>query len=171
MSKADKVAQFDAILELRFREKLTWDEIAEKRGIARSTILRWRRSEEFQLTEAKWRRLMREETRTETALIGNRMVAILNELAESARSEFVRMTSASKLIDVLGIADEAAESLAEDAGELVRFMKQLRGRQIGPVGEVLEAEVRPGGLLPKPIADLVEAGREAVLSEEPEEEE
>ena len=30
---------------------------------------------------------------------------------------------------------------------------------------------RPGGLLPKPIADLVEAGREAVLSEEPEEEE
>jgi transposase-like protein len=89
-SKEAKAELFDRILEQKHREKTSWDDLAAAFGVARSTIADWRRSEEWRLAEARWRRIMREETRTDATGLGKDALEVMAHLMHHARSEFVQ---------------------------------------------------------------------------------
>lgn len=152
-TKEEREQLIDSLLEAKARTRASWDEIGEQHGVSRSTIRRWRETDEWKLAEAKWRRILREEARTDVALIGQDMVGVLQDLAHHARSEFVRYSAAGKLIDIFGIENEIEETRNDQAGELLKFMQLLNGKSVSPVisPEIIEAEVKPGGFLPERV--------------------
>ena len=70
LTTARKRALFDRMLEKKSREKLTWTEVARAFRVGRPTLSAWRRTEEWRLAEARWRRILREETRSDAAALG-----------------------------------------------------------------------------------------------------
>ena len=166
-SKQEKERLYDGMLEQKYRYKRTWEETAAQYTVARSAIGDWRRSEAWQLCEAKWRRVLREEARSDAAMLGQDALSVLSELMHSAKSEFVRYSSASKLVDIIGIGDELEEHRVDQASQLNEFLAKMqqskhRREAMADVAEVdntkiLELEVQPGGVLPPEITRMNDA--------------
>jgi hypothetical protein len=176
-NQQERLTLIDKMLERKYRGKATWDEIADAFGVARSTIRRWRLGDEWRLAEARWRRVMREEARSDTTMLGQDALGVLQDLMHNARSEFVRYSSAGKILDLIGVGDEIEETKVDQASELMRFIEKVRTRQtetqhllaqgIDP-DTVLEAEVRPGGMLPEIVVHQNEEIMAARLAEQDE---
>lgn len=174
----ERVVLIDKLLEARMRSRASWVELSMQFGISRATINRWQQTDEWRQAEARWRRIIREETRTDVAVVGQDMVGVLQDLAHQARSEFVRYSAASKLLDLFGVGDEIAETQADQTGELLDFFKQLDARnrererlaaQGIDLAAVIDAEVKPGGALPDAIvAQNREIVERALRQEDPE---
>lgn len=167
-SKDEKIRLFDVILEMKFRDKKTWDEIAADQKVARSTIRDWRRTDEWRISEARWRRILREENRSEASEMGNDALGVMQDLMHNARSEFVRYSAAAKIIDIVGIGDEVEEAKVDQAAELNKFLNEQakriekRERMMLDAGiksekNLLSLEVKPGGMLPDEITRLNDA--------------
>ena len=161
-TREERAAKMDRMLETKYKDRATWDEVADRHRVARSTIRRWRQSDEWRMAEARWRRIMREEARSDTTMLAQNALGVLQDLMQNARSEFTRYSAASKVLDLVGVGDEIEESRADTSSELMKFMQQmklkesekqrLRDAGIDP-DNVIDAEVKPGGLLPEGIVE------------------
>lgn len=166
-SKEEKVQLYDKMLEQKYREDRPWDDIAAHFGVARSTIADWRRSDEWRMSEARWRRIMREEARSDATMMGSDALGVLQDLMHNSKSDFVKYSAAAKVIDITGIGDEIQEAAVDQATELNKFLAQnARSKEIrlkmqeqaGITGgdDLLMLEVKPGGMLPDKITALNE---------------
>lgn len=161
-TREERIGKIDRMLETKYKDRATWDEVADRHDIARSTIRRWRQSDEWRMAEARWRRIMREEARSDTTMLAQNALGVLQDLMQNARSEFTRYSAASKVLDLVGVGDEIEESKVDSSNELMKFMQQmkikeserarLRDAGIDP-DTILEAEVKPGGMLPEPVVE------------------
>lgn len=169
-SEQERSKLIDAMVEEKFRTRKAWNEIADEHKIARKTIYRWRQTEEWQLMEAKWRRILREEARTEVHEIANSMIGVLQDLAYgiSGNGEkigsFTRFSAAKTLLEFVGIDAEFEERKLEQNDQFLDFLKQLKKGPISP--QVLAAEVRPGGYLPESIIEANQDMMEERLRED-----
>ena len=159
-TKDERNDLIDRILETRYRHQKTWEECSDIYDMSRSTIQRWRRTDEWQFTEAKWRRIMREETRSDMTGVSQDAKEVLKELMHTARSEFVRFSSAKTLLDYTGIDQEIEERGLDQKDEILTFLKKveqhtkdkdrLRDAGIDP-DTIIDVEAKEGGLLPDEI--------------------
>lgn len=176
-TKQERAELIDRMLETKYRERATWEEVADKHEVSRSTIRRWRLTDEWRMAEARWRRVMREEARSDTTVLGQNALEVLSDLMNNARSEFTRYSAASKILDLIGVGDEIEEAKVDQSQELMKFMQQMQAKQrhtreleakgIDPA-TVIDVEVKPGGLLPDAIVQqnrLAMAERFAELEE------
>ena len=118
------------------------------------TVERWRKTDEWRQIESRWRRIMREEARTE---IGESMpdaIAILKELMLDPKTPpFTRMHCAKTLLEFGGIADEMDEITVDHNGELIDFLKHVtQSRSVAD--RVHDLEPLPSGLLPPQLQEL-----------------
>lgn len=159
-SKEERIELIDKMLEKKYRDKSTWDEVADAFGVARSTIRRWRLGDEWRMVEARWRRVMREEARSDTTMLAQDALGVLQDLMHTARGDFTRYSAAAKILDLVGVGDEIEEAKVDQTNELMKFIEKMQGRavedaKLKAIGidpdSIIEAEVRPGGLLPEAI--------------------
>jgi hypothetical protein len=163
----EKIEKIDAMVETRFRERIPWDQVCEKHGVSRKTAYRWRQTEDWLIAEGKWRRILREEARTNIHETANDMIGILQDLAHgipAANGErigsFTRFSAAKTLLEMVGVDNEVAEKQLDQNDQFLDFLKKLKiggGGQAPPT--MLAEEVRPGGLLP---ASVVESTKEMI---------
>ena len=167
-TKEEKIQLFDVIMEKKFRDKKTWDEIGADLNVARSTIRDWRRTDEWRMSEARWRRILREENRSDASEMGKDALGVMQDLMHNARSEFVRYSAAGKIIDILGIGDELEETKMDQTQELNKFTMDIARRKaarermmidagLSSADDLLSLEVKPGGMLPDAITKMNEA--------------
>lgn len=173
-TKQERNDLIDRMLETKYRQRATWEEVADRHEVSRSTIRRWRLTDEWRMAEARWRRVMREEARSDTTVLGQNALEVLSDLMNNARSEFTRYSAASKILDLIGVGDEIEEAKVDQSQELMKFMQQMQGRQsqrkklesagIDP-DNIIDVEVRPGGMLPEVIVEQNRMAMEERLEE------
>lgn len=146
----EKKELIEQALELRYEGKLNWEQVADRLEVARSTLSEWRKSSEWRELDAVRRRLLRDEARSGSASMLNEMTDVLYELAKTARSEYVRFTAASKLIDLNSVGMEIEEAAVDQAKELNEFLGRL-GRKRDRMVDYSQIHVLPGGLLPPEV--------------------
>lgn len=167
-NKEEKLRLYDRMLELKYRKRLSWDEIAAKFKVARSTIRDWRQTDEWRLAEARWRRTMREEARSDATLMGQDALGVLADLMHNAKSEFTRYSAAAKVVDLVGIGDETIEQLTDETSKLSQWLEtglrrkdlqiaRLKAGGLNNQEELLALEVKPGGLVPDQISKMNDA--------------
>lgn len=157
---ADRKDLCERALELRYNERMNWEEIAAKLSIARSTLNEWRRSDEWKEFDYKWRKMLRTEVRGELAKMGDEAMATLYELMKTDKSGYVKYMAASKILDLNQVGMEMEETIADQHKELNEFLlKQVKRKEIDT------PRVLPGGLLPKSLQEENEAYRERKLAE------
>lgn len=173
----ERNALIDRMLESKYRERATWEEVADKHGVSRSTIRRWRLTDEWRMAEARWRRVMREEARSDTTVLGQNALDVLSDLMNNARSEFTRYSAASKILDLIGVGDEIEEAKVDQSQELMKFMQQMQAKEsrqkrleASGVGDaaIIDIEVRPGGMLPEAIIEQNRIAMQERLDEQQE---
>src|SRR5215212_4431763 len=54
----------ERMIEQRIRTHSSWEQVAKANEVGLRTVERWRQTDEWRQTEYRWRRIMREETRT-----------------------------------------------------------------------------------------------------------
>lgn len=161
-SAQERAGLIDNIVEEKFRTKDSWDELADRYNVDRSTLWRWRGTDEWKISETRWRRVLREEARTTAAETAGDMLDVLTDLAFNAKSEFVRMASASKVIDVVGLEDEIEEIKNDQNNEFLDWLKKFKHK---PRGTLLDIEVEPGGFLPPSVIEANKIAAETIDAE------
>ena len=156
----ERAVLIERMVEMKFRSRKSWDEVCDEVGVSRATSRRWRMTDEWRMVEARWRRILREEARSDVHQIAHDAIGVLQDLMHDASvSPFTRYNCAAKLVDLVGIEDEIEERKADQNDELLDFLKKV-GRKSNsgslppnPMGEILDIEVKPGGLLPDEIVE------------------
>src|SRR5215207_5854776 len=121
-SEQERRALIEQIIEQRIREHATWEQVAAANEVSLRTVERWRTSDEWRQIESRWRRLLREETRTRIAeLTGPAVEVLTNLMLDPNIPPFTRMQSAKALLEFGGIADEIEESAVDQNDELLTF--------------------------------------------------
>jgi hypothetical protein len=143
------------MVEQRIRTHSTWQQVAEAHNVGLRTVERWRTTDEWRQTEYRWRRIMREETRTRIAEAAEDAVDVLIELMLDPQiPPFTRMQSAKALLEFGGIADELEEITVDQNDELMAFLKQAK-RSSSVVPRLLDIEPLPSGLLPPALQEAM----------------
>ncbi len=151
----------EAMVEEKMRTRQSWDIVCDNHGVSRKTGYRWRQTEEWQIVEAKWRRILREEARTNIHEAAHDMIGILQDLAHGIPSHngekigsFTRYSAAKTLIELVGVGNEVEERVADQNDQFLAFLKKLKLPGSGTVPPSVSAEtVRPGGLLPQSVVE------------------
>lgn len=150
-SKQEKLERIDQALEMRYERKMNWDEIADTTGVARSTLSAWRKDPEWREADARWRRLLREQARSDAASIVSEMMDGMYELAKTAKSEYVRFMAMKEVIDINQVANEIEETALDQQKELNEFLQRIGRREATAAVVMSQLPVQPGGLLPESI--------------------
>lgn len=144
----ERMEIIDRSLELRYNQKLNWEEISDKLNIARSTLTEWRKTDEWKEADQRWRKMLRETARGDSAQMLQDAVDVIYELMKTDRSGYVRFMAASKIIDLNQVGNEIEEQAADQQKELNDFLLKMAKHK---ANEILP--VRPGGLLPESIEE------------------
>ena len=158
---AEKLAKMEALIEEKFRTHKTWEQVCANHSIDRSTKLRWSQTEEWREIEQRYRRMLREELRTDVTQDGRAAVQVLRDLMHgvpgadgSKVGSFTRYSAAKTLIELVGLEQELEEKTADKVDEIVDFLKAV-GREPelprAAIAQHLSVEVLPGGHLPPEI--------------------
>lgn len=157
--RQEKITQ---ALRLRYQERKNWEEIAKDLDLARSTLSEWRKDDDFREEDSRWRRVLREQARGDSAQMLDEAIATLYELMKTDRSGYVRYMASTKLIDLNNVQHEQEEIAADQAKELNDFLlKEMKQRALKPV----EFKTLPNGLLPDEIQAENERYRDRKRSE------
>jgi hypothetical protein len=147
-SEQERQALIEQMIEERIRTHSTWEQVAKANNVAVRTVERWRKSDEWRQVENRWRRIMREESRTLIAERTGQAVDVLLELMLDPKTPaFTRMHCARTLLEFGGIADESDEITVAQNDELIDFLKHLDTSPSG-AASLLDIEPLPSGLLP-----------------------
>lgn len=142
----------EQMVEERIREESTDEQIAARHNICSRTLRRWKQSDEWREVEHRWRRILREETRSDIAEIASKAVGVLTELALNDKVQpFTRMNAAKTLLEFSGVADELEEIKVDQNDELLTFLKQAKASR-SVVATVMDIEPLPSGLLPPELS-------------------
>jgi hypothetical protein len=156
----ERTQLMEQMIEDRIREDATLDVIAQRYGVCQRTVRRWKATDEWRAIETRWRRIMREEGRTEIGESIKGAVEVLNELAhDKSVTAFTRMSSARALLEFSGVDQEIEETKVDQHDELLEFLKQVEKRP-SISAKIMDIPVLDGGLLPPEIsglADVVDA--------------
>ena len=162
-SGVERQEKIESALELRYNERSNWEEIATKIDVARSTLNEWRKSDEWKEADARWRKLLREQTRGDLSQMGDEAVAVLYELMKTDKSGYVRFSAAAKILELNQVGNEIEEQVADQQKELNDFLlKEAKRRQQEAQHYIVEA----GGLLPKALQEKNEAYRAKKVAEQ-----
>jgi hypothetical protein len=166
-AKQDRQALIERMVEQRIRTKSTWEQVARANHVSLRTVERWRKSDEWRQIESKWRRIMREETRTLIAELTGQAVDVLRDLMlDPTIPAFTRMHCAKALLEFGGIADEMEEFTVDHNAEFLDFLKHLD--QSGSIAaRVRDLEPLASGLLPPELQELVAERPETTPPREP----
>ena len=153
-SEQERRALIELMVEQRIRDRATWEQVAAANEVGLRTVERWRTTDEWRQIESRWRRTMREETRTRIAELTGQAVGILRELMlDPTTPAFTRMQCAKTLLEFGGIADEMEESTVDQNDEFVDFLKHLvQSRSV--VSRILDVEPLPSGRLPPQLQEV-----------------
>ena len=172
---------YGQILRLRYgpfdkhHKRATWEAIADALDINRSTIQEWRSLEDYQRAEIAYRKLLREEARTDASGMAQTALDHLYYLMLNSRSDFVQLEAAKEITKITQLDKELEEAQLESNQGLVEFqklmlarkekVKKLKGMGIDP-NSIIDVEVKPGGFLPDAIVTQnEEIKKELVLVE------
>lgn len=147
-SSREKNDIMDKALELRYQKRLNWEDISDNLNVARSTLNEWRKTDEWKEADQRWRRMLRDAARGDSAQMLKDAVDVIYELMKTDRSGYVRFMAASKIIDMNQVGNEIEEQAADQQKELNDFLLKMARHK---ADELLP--VRPGGLLPESIDD------------------
>jgi hypothetical protein len=153
-TEQERRALIEQILEQRICEDWTWEQVAKVNNVGLRTIERWRQTDEWRQIESRWRRSMREETRTRIAELTGPAVDVLVELMLDPQiPPFTRMNCAKSLLEFGGIADEIEEITVDQQDELMEFLKQAKQSR-SVAAKVRDIEPLPSGLLPPELREV-----------------
>ncbi len=153
-TKHERQALIEQMVEQRIRDRTSWELVAKANHVSLRTVERWRTSDEWRQIESRWRRIMREEARTEISELVSDAIAVLKELMLDPKTPaFTRMQCARALLEFGGIADERDEITVDQNGELIDFLKQLDPSR-SVAARVRDLEPLASGLLPPQLQEL-----------------
>jgi len=152
----EKRALIAKAVALRYEERASWEAIAKRLGIARSTLQEWRLTDDWKRAEYQKRAELRDEARADSSQVLKEAVQTLYDLMRTSENERIRFMAAQKLID-LNRVDELDEPSTETSNEYQEFLQELAQREKETVA--LRGEVEPGGLLPRAVAEATERYR------------
>jgi hypothetical protein len=166
----ERSKMMEEMIEERIRSGATLEQVAKNHGVCIRTVTRWKATDQWRAIENKWRRIMREESRTEINEAIPDAIAVLSELmSDPSVSSFTRMNSAKALLEFSGVADEIEETKVDQHDELLEFLKKVEKRPTMEAG-LLDIQVLDGGLIPPQlsgsIADTVDAEYTEIESSE-----
>lgn len=152
-TEQERRALIEQMVEQRIRTHSSWEQVTKANNVGLRTAERWRRTDEWRQIESRWRRILREETRTGIVELTGPAVDVLAELMLDPKTPaFTRMHCARTLLEFGGIADESEEITVDQHDELMAFLKQLdRSRSVA--SSVLDIEPLPSGLLPPQLQE------------------
>lgn len=157
---AERRQLIEQALELRYNERLKWEEIADRINVARSTLAEWRKSTDWKEADTRWRKMLRDQARGDSAQMLDDAVQVIYELMKTDRSGYVRFMAASKIIDMNQVGNELEEQSLDQQKELNDFLLKAHRK-----AQVEIAPVLPGGLLPASIAEENELYRDRKRAE------
>src|SRR5215207_2697361 len=109
-AEQERRSLIEQLVEERIRTHSSWEHVAKANEIGLRTVERWRQSDEWRQIESRWRRLMREETRTLIAEVTGQAVDVLISLMlDPTTPAFTRLHCARTLLEFGGIGDEIEE--------------------------------------------------------------
>src|SRR5215204_3706491 len=154
-TEQERRALIEQMVEQRIRDHATWEQVAADHDVGLRTAERWRTTDEWRQIESRWRRTMREETRTRIIEVTGQAVDILIALMlDPTVPAFARMHCAKTLLEFGGIADEIEEIAVDQHDELMTFLKQAK-RSRSVVDTVLAIEPLASGLLPPQLREVM----------------
>jgi hypothetical protein len=153
-TEQERRALIEQMIEQRIRTHSSWEQVARAHNVGLRTAERWRKTDEWRQIESRWRRIMREETRTLIVEATGDAVEVLTALMLDPKiPAFTRMHCAKALLEFGGIADETDEITVDHNGELMDFLKHVnQSRSVVPW--ILDLEPQPSGLLPPQLQEL-----------------
>jgi hypothetical protein len=153
-TKQEREALIGQMIEQRIRTHSTWEQVAANNEVSLRTAERWRKSDEWRQIESKWRRIMREEARTEIGELMSDAIAVLQELMLDPKiPPFTRMHCAKTLLEFGGIADESEEIIVDQNDDFLDFLKHLDPSR-SVAARVRDIEPLASGLLPPQLQEL-----------------
>jgi hypothetical protein len=160
----ERQALTERMVEQRIRDHSSWEQVAADNEVSLRTAERWRKSDEWRQIESRWRRIMREEARTEIGELMPDAIAILKELMlDPETPPFTRMHCAKTLLEFGGVADETDEITVDHNAEFLDYLKHLDPSR-SVAARVRDIEPLPSGLLPPQLQELAtERPREPLL--------
>src|SRR5215204_3547766 len=145
----------ELMVEQRIRTHATWEHVAKANEVGLRTAERWRQSDEWRQIEYRWRRIMREETRTLIAeATGDAVDVLISLMLDPEVPAFTRMHCAKTLLELAGIADEMEETTVDQNNELMDFLKQSKQSR-SVVDKVRDIEPLASGLLPPQLQEVM----------------
>src|SRR5215203_5864265 len=109
-TEQERRSLIEQMVEERIRTHSSWEHVAKANEIGLRTVEHWRQSDEWRQIESRWRRLMREETRTLIAEVTGQAVDVLISLMlDPTTPAFTRLHCARTLLEFGGIGDEIEE--------------------------------------------------------------
>jgi hypothetical protein len=148
------------MVEERIRSRATWEEVAAAHNVPLRTAERWRTTDEWRQAEARWRRILREETRTQIVEVAGQAVEILVELMRNPQTPaFTRFNCDKTLLEMVGIDEEIEEIQVDKNDEFMAFLKE-RQRTPSLVATLMDLEPLDGGLLPPQLQALTATWQE-----------
>lgn len=146
-------------LDLRYTKRMNWSDIADNISIARSTLNEWRKLDDWKDADARWRRQLRDDARGDSSQLLELAVQVIKELMLTDKSGYVRLMSASKLIDMNQVGMELEEKIVDQSKELNDFLLRTERKKTE------FKRVLPGGLLPTEIQEMNQEYKERKLQE------
>lgn len=159
-STREKQELIDRALDLRYNQRLNWEEVSDKLAIARSTLNEWRKTEDWKEADQRWRRMLRDSARGDSAQMLQDAISVIYDLMKTDRSGYVRFMAASKIIDLNQVGNEIEEQAADQQKELNDFLLKAARHRVQELDPV-----RPGGLLPEAIDDANQAYKQRKQAE------
>jgi hypothetical protein len=155
----------EAMIAQRLRTGRTWDHVAAEHHVSPRTAERWRASDEWRQVEARWRRLLRDEVRTQITAVAGQAVDILVQLmVDPETPPFTRFHCAKALLEFAGIADELEERPVDQHDELIDFLRKQHQARAGRA-TILDVAPLDSGLLPPQMSERTAALTAARLAD------
>jgi len=153
-TEQERQALIEQMVEQRIRDRTSWEQVAADNEVSLRTAERWRKSDEWRQIESRWRRIMREEARTEIGELMSDAIAVLQELMLDPKTPaFTRMHCARALLEFGGIANEMEEITVDQNDEFMDFLKHLDPSR-SVAARVRDIEPLPSGLLPPQLQEF-----------------
>jgi hypothetical protein len=153
-TEQERRALIEQMVEQRVRTHSSWEQVAKANEVGLRTVERWRQSDEWRQIEYRWRRIMREETRTLiTEATGDAVDVLIELLLDPKTPAFTRLHCARTLLEFGGVADEMEEITVDQNDEFVAFLKQHKQSR-SVVSRVLDIEPLASGLLPPALQEV-----------------
>jgi len=160
----EKKKLIESALDHRYNNRSNWELIATEIDVARSTLTEWRKSDEWKEADARWRRMLRDQARGDTAQMMEDATDPLYQLMMTDKSGYVRYMAATRILDMNHVGEELEENQADQNKELADFLIKAAKQQLDSA-ELARLTVNPGGMLPTAIQDMNAEYRERKLSE------